>query len=413
MPASRKSAAAKKIDCAVCDGTDPHCYICGTPHPIAPEYERASGFIRNYVVVPEEDLVILTVWAMHTWLFSPACVTPPTTPYLYIAGDKGSGKTTLGQDVMGLIVRSAISTVSITGAGMFRLIGGSEDENGESNVNAAPTLTVDEVDTIYSGGKDEGLRAILNTGYRRGATVPRVVGKQVINYPTFCPKILMGILNGHLPDTVTDRSIRIDMHRASAEEMQTVEDFFHYEAEDEGAEIANDLALWAQRHSQAIREYKPRKHPGIARVPRHWEVSRTLILVARFAGVEGQLVEALANFFERNRGKDAPELRILRMVRQMFTERDAAAEAARECGDTSLPTDRLTTNEILTRAATEGVPIPGSSGKGLGVLMERVDVKGKSIRVPEGHPDRSPGGNARGYFRSAFEEAYGRIPADD
>ena len=256
----------------------------------APEFTRTREFIRRYIVLDADALDVATVWAMHTHLFSPACETPPTTPYLYITAPKGSGKTLFGQDVLGCITRAPMPTVGITGPGLIRLVGGGDDDGGEfedadsAHAAAAPTLMVDEVDALYAGSKDEVLRMMLNAGYRRGGVVPRVVGKSVVNYSAFCPKVLMGIDNGHLPDTVADRSIRINLKRASADDMLTVEPFYSYEVEDESAELIQELSTWAKRNSEAIKAYKPTPVPEIAKVPRHWEIARTLVQVARAAG---------------------------------------------------------------------------------------------------------------------------------
>ena len=65
-------------------------------------------------------------------------------------------------------------------------------------------------------GQDEtesGLRAILNAGHRRGATVPRCIGvsSKPQDFNVYCAKVLAGI--GVLPDTITDRSIPIRLAR--------------------------------------------------------------------------------------------------------------------------------------------------------------------------------------------------------
>jgi hypothetical protein len=79
-----------------------------------------------------------------------------------------------------------------------------------------PTLLLDEVDAIWGpkAKEHEGLRALLNAGYRRrGSMVPRCVGPKmdVGNFSTYCAKALAGI--GELPDTVADRAIPIRMKR--------------------------------------------------------------------------------------------------------------------------------------------------------------------------------------------------------
>src|SRR4029453_12144657 len=81
-----------------------------------------------------------------------------------------------------------------------------------------PTILLDESDALWGAKTDgrEGLRALLNAGYRRGATVPRGVGGRsgvgVQDFPVFGPKALAR-LAGKLPRTIASRSIPIRLRR--------------------------------------------------------------------------------------------------------------------------------------------------------------------------------------------------------
>ena len=133
------------------------------------------------------------------------------TPYLYISSPvKRCGKSRVF-DCLALLCAKPWEVVSLTEAVLFRKI---EQDN--------PTVFIDEVDTIFKANRPdetkEGLRAILNAGFERGATVPRCVGPQftLTEFRVFCPKALVGI--GRLPDTVADRSIEIAMVRRAPHE---------------------------------------------------------------------------------------------------------------------------------------------------------------------------------------------------
>lgn len=345
--------------------------------PPAPEFTRTRDYLSRFVVADDAAMDVLTVWILHTHLFSPSCETPPTTPYLYISGDKGCGKSTLGE-VAATVVRAPLSTVGITGAGLVRLVGGSEDE--ESDLAPMPTLFIDEVDALYSGSKEELLRMMLNAGYRKGGVVPRAVGTKVINYSAFCPKFLMGIDNGHLPDTVADRAIRIDLRRATREEMANVEMFFHYEVEDDAAELNQELSHWAQENSLAIRQYKPAPVPEIAKTPRHWEIARTLVQVAHVLNVEDRIVDALVALFKRNRSKETQGMRAIRVMREMF-EAEATAKRYHDNGD------RIPAQAVLQAVLAAGVIVPGGSFKGLGGILSAEGINGDTIRLRKGHPE--------------------------
>src|SRR5439155_16336061 len=111
-----------------------------------------------------------------------------------------------------------------------------------------PALLLDEVDAIFTNGKDdrkEPLRALLNNGFSHGATVPRCVGStfQIQDFQVFCAKALAGI--GKLPDTVRDRSIPIQLVRRSRDER--LERFRKREAEQAVATIGSELEAWSQQ----------------------------------------------------------------------------------------------------------------------------------------------------------------------
>lgn len=354
-------------------------------------FTDVRSYIRRYAVIEDDQLDVVTTWSLHTWLFSPACTNPVSTPYLYIAAEKGAGKTLLGQDVLGTIVRAPMATVGITGPSLIRLVGGHDDDSDSDDsepVTAAPTLTIDEVDALYSGAKDEVLRMMLNAGYRRGGVVPRVVGKSVVNYSAFCPKLLMGIDNGHLPDTVLDRSIRIDLHVATPDEMATVEPFYHFDVEDEAAELSERMATWARENSQTVSDYRPAPIEGLR--PRQWEIARSLVQVAKMIGNEKRIREALFTLLTSHVAPESVTVRMFRSIATLFDETQ---------------TDRLSTEAILQRLTRDGVSVPGNSGKGLGAVLGPQGVKGGVIRFTNGNSETKP---ARGYYRSAFDSAFAR-----
>lgn len=373
-----------------------------TQTKVAPEFERTRDYIRRYCLLGEDELDIVTVWAMGTWAFSPMATNPATYPYLYITAAKGSGKTVLGQDVLGSICRNHQATVGITGPGVFRIIGSVDDDTNEV-VNMAPTLALDEIDATYSGAKDEQLRQMLNAGYKRGATVPRAFGKVTINFPVYCPKILMGIDNGHLPDTVTDRSIRIDMHRATSEQMSQIEAFYSFDIEEEAAELSAELHNWAVDHSSCLREYRPEPIEGLQ--PRQWEISRSLVQLASEIGNEKRIREALYRLLTKNPERPTGKVALYRSIFNLFTSTDS---------------DRVTTQQILKALSADGVHVPGDSGKGLSAVLGEDGISPDLIRFPTDHPgivgetammeSKSP--VQRGYYFHKFDNAFARYLDD-
>ena len=149
--------------------------------------------------------------------------------------EKRCGKTRL-LDCIALLARNPWQVVSPSETVLFRKI--------EADT---PTLLLDEVDTVFSSGKDEGkesLRVVLNSGFERGAKVPRCVGPnhELKNFGVFCPTALAGI--NKLPNTVNDRCIPIRLVRRAREE--SVERFRKREADISAMAIREALAQLVQ-----------------------------------------------------------------------------------------------------------------------------------------------------------------------
>lgn len=359
-------------------------------------FNTVRDFQGRYIYTDADNLDIVSVWAIGTWCFSPEAVNPATYPYLYITAPKGSAKTLWGQDVLGDITRQHISTVGITGSGVFRLMGDIDPETGEV-VTVAPTLAIDEIDATYSGASDEKLRQMLNAGYKRGATVPRTFGKSTYSFPVYSPKILMGIDNGHLPDTVLDRSIRIDLHRATAAQMATVEPFYSFDTEEEAQEIRASLAEWARDNSLVLRDYRPEPIPDLS--PRQWEIARTLVQLAKALGIEKRIRDALHRVMTRNPERPDAKVSLYKAISGLFQD---------------LGEDRATTRQILDRLAEDGVSVPGNSGKGLAAVLSDDGVAPDYIRFRKDHPgyvDDKP--IQRGYFRHKFDGPFFRYLEDE
>ena len=178
-------------------------------HALEAEVALALGavvdYVTRFIVLSDHQADAIALWAFHTHAFEAA----EATPYLQItSAEKRSGKSRL-LDVLYEVAAKAWKAVAATEAALFRVI---EDRQ--------PTVFLDEYDTIFNSKDYEGLRAILNAGFRPGTPVARVVangqGFQVASFEVYSPKALAGI--GNLPDTIADRSIRIELKRRAAGE---------------------------------------------------------------------------------------------------------------------------------------------------------------------------------------------------
>ena len=230
----------------------------------------ARAFIGRFCVFPsDEALTAVALWAAHAHMVTHFHATPRL---ILSSPEAGSGKTRV-LEVLDLLVPNAMFSLSASPAAVFRTL-----------AQRQITLLFDEVDAIFSRkGKDdnhEDLRALLNAGYKRGATIPRCVGPkhEVVSFPVFAAVALAGI--GDMPDTIMTRGIIIRMRRRAPGE--NVDPFRSREHETPGHELRDMLGAWAAGVGDAVGKSWPKLPDGI--VDRPAEIWEPLIAVADAAG---------------------------------------------------------------------------------------------------------------------------------
>lgn len=151
--------------------------------------------LRRYLALKPYEYVGIALWIVHTHVFSRFVITPRlalTSPV------RGCGKTT-ALAIAELLVARARKSDGITAASIYHLV---DQEH--------PTLLVDEVDNL--GLPSNGsLRAVLNSGHRRGGSITRYINNQARSFSTFAPMALAAI--GTLPLPIVHRSLVIHMER--------------------------------------------------------------------------------------------------------------------------------------------------------------------------------------------------------
>ena len=232
--------------------------------------DDVRDFVGRFVAFPTEAcLNAVTLWVAHSHLIS---VSESTPRLAVLSPEPGSGKTRV-LEVLELLVPTPMSSLNASPAAIFR-----------SLAIVPRTLLFDEVDAVFRRhGKDDGaedLRALLNAGHRRGATIPRCVppAQTVTEFPVFAPAAMAGL--GDLPDTLMSRSIVIRMRRRLSTEV--VEQFRRRLAGPEGTELRSRLAGWSTTVSDALAEVFPDMPPGVTDRPA--DVWEPLLAVADAAG---------------------------------------------------------------------------------------------------------------------------------
>lgn len=248
------------------------------PH-LAHTLDELTGWIEQYVVFPNSHCAAaIALWIAHTWRSTDFYTTPRL---VFTSPVPGSGKTR-GLELLALTCFNARMTISSSTAAMFRRIGAAHNNNV-----LPPTILFDETDALFGSSRPsettEQLRGLMNSGYKRGATVDRCEGDasnmKVIEWPVYSPLALAG-LAGKLPDTITTRAIVIEMKKRAGNE--TVKPFREREAKQEVQGIVAELAKWAKDSDSSLANVFPQMPKGVNDRPA--EVWEPLLAVADQAG---------------------------------------------------------------------------------------------------------------------------------
>jgi hypothetical protein len=194
-------------------------------------------YFRRFLILPAHAYLPVTIWTLATH----GAKTFDCFPYLAILSPtKRSGKTRL-MEVSELFVSQPWRGTAPSVAALYRMLA------------EGPTLLLDEVEMFSRKDKSETtqtLLAVLNSGHRKGATIPRCDGPkhEVIHFPVYGPKAFAAI--GRLPESLTDRSITVRMQRKTKEE--AIERFLMTRARRETRALYNSIAAWAGTHRNAI-----------------------------------------------------------------------------------------------------------------------------------------------------------------
>jgi Protein of unknown function (DUF3631) len=364
---------------AIAEGHDVTALLAGPPPPtLAEALGKAEQFLSRYVVLARPEAVVAVIlWVAHTHALGYA----DATPYLAISSpEKQSGKTRLLECLALLAHGCSGIAITPTASTIYR------------SLEASPgaTLLLDELDAVFRDRSDkyEEVRAVINAGHRRGATVPRSVpGPKntwlVKQFPVFGPKALAGI--GKLPDTVTDRAIPVRMLKRKRSE--PVEKFRVRTATGEAAAIAAGLVAALAAQPPAIEADLPAELPD--RAADAWE---PLLAIADVAGgVWPARARRAAVVLHASREQDdSLGLRLLSDVRLVFNARGVG---------------RISTADLITalQADEEG---PWESERSpltphrLSRLLYPFEIASKQLRIGSA--------SLKGYERESFVDGWER-----
>ena len=342
--------------------------------------DDVSAFLKRFIAYPSEHAhVAHTLWIAHAHLMTSWESTPRIA---FLSPEPGSGKTR-SMEVCELLVPDPVAAVNVTPAYLFRKCG---SEGGP------PTILFDEIDTVFGAKakENEELRALLNSGHRRGAVAGRCVvrGTTVATeeISSYAAVALAGL--GWLPDTILSRSIIVRMRRRSPDEK--VEAFRRRVHAPIGEALRRRLAGWAATILDEATAARPEMPPGVEdRAADMWEPLLALADIAGGHWPQSARKAAVALVAVASEAEPSLNIRLLADLRTVFGDEE-----------------QITTKRILTGlCGLEDAPWNDLKGKPitdnqLARRLRQYGVKSRSVRIGDAVP--------KGYVRADLYDVWRR-----
>lgn len=355
----------------------------GAIRPLAQVVDDLVRFLRTYIVMSVEQVIVLAFWIAHTHAIDAA----DTTPYVHVtAPTMRSGKTRV-LEVCEKLVANPLLAANATAAALLRSM-------------AASTLLYDEVDAVFGSKARDGhedVRALLNSGYRRGVPALRCEGQgsrqEVVDHEVFGPKMLSGI--GELPSTLADRSVPIRLKRRTRGE--PIGRWRQTAPPPEAAKLHGELSAWAGESIEALRAACPDLPEALD--DRAQDVFEPLLAIADLAGGDwpDRARNALIALRTDESSDEEASVRLLADIRVAFEEARV---------------DRLSTAALIDLLCQDEEGPWSSwqrdgrrlSPRSLGRLLSGFGIRSCTVRLNETE-------TAKGFLREHFEDAWERYLA--
>jgi uncharacterized protein DUF3631 len=345
--------------------------------PAVNPLDLVHHLLCRYLEMTPHQFVAVSLWIAHTFVYHRFTVTPRlmvTSPV------RGCGKTTL-LDLLEALCLRPLKSDSITAASIYHAV---DREH--------PTLLIDEADNLglpFNGA----LRAVLNSGHRRGGKVTRYHGGQARSFSTFAPVAVAAI--GTLPLPVMHRSIVIHMERRDGRRQLARLDKADPDTKADLNVAYRMMLRWAR--DAELASDPPMPAPLRDRQADNW---RPLIAIADAFGADWAVRarEAALSWSGQPHDED-PAVVLLRDIRDIFDGHGVDRLASKTM------VDHLTGADDARWSEWRGIhgnqqPRKLSPGE-LARLLEPFQIRPRTIRVfAAGKP------TVKGYYRTQFEAAW-------
>jgi putative DNA primase/helicase len=336
---------------------------------------QLQQFMAPFLGLPTGADVLLPAFVLATYaveIFSAA-------PYIVLHSPAPQCGKTRTLEVLALLVRRPWLTIVPSTAVLFRVL-----------EQSAPTLLLDEAEVVRGRGDPAGdVRALLQSGYRRGAFVPRCAGddNEVRNFRVFGPKVFA--LIGELPAALFDRCIPVEMQRRRRGERMVR--FRPTRLEPEALVLRRMARRWVADRAAELGDADPRSLESLdERQQEVWDPLFAVGLVAGADWYEG-LVTA-AGGLSGGREPVSVGLTLLADLRTIFTARGVDRLASADLA-TAL-------NEMEGHRWADWNRGKGITANGIARLLRDFGVTPGTVRLGDT--------TAKGYRREQFEATWGQ-----
>jgi hypothetical protein len=334
-----------------------------------------EAILRKCVILKTDaHYVAETLWIAHTYAVSSFDFTPRLAIW---SPEKRCGKS-LNLELLSHLIKDSRMTSSISSSALFRMISKSE----------STAFLIDESDRVFGGKGDkekaEALTQIINSGFKRGASVWRCEGTsfEPKEFATFAPVALAGIGTRAVPETIADRALVIEMRRKYPKE--TIFEFESDQVEEIFSPLRVELESWIESVKSQFRSCRPEFPNELhSRARDAW---RSLFKIASSAGSEWQekawSASLVLSVGEAEEDEMSFPLRLLADIR------------------TVLGSSSITSLDLITRLhAIEEAPY-GHGDHRLNTNQLARNLKQFGIRP------RQLSSKVRGYWKDDFEEPW-------
>jgi hypothetical protein len=362
--------------------------------PPAPTREAINGVelldeIRDWLAayistVSEADLDLLALWAVHTHLVMETY----TTPRLQIDSPvHESGKTTCVEHLQRLSLRAVLMSSLASPALLTRML----------DIEMR-TLLIDEADRSLNPDKEGivDLFAVLNSGYKRGATRPVLVPAkggqwEVKEMPTYAPVVIAGN-SPTLPDDTRSRIIRVLL----LPDPDNVEETNWELIEEDAVDLHDRIADWVDQVRDQVRLERPGLPDGITgRFREKWSPLKRVAAAAggRWPAAVDQMALHDKEEYEMDKEdglvRERPHVVLLRHIHESWID-----------GEQFVGSEELIDRLVIAHPSVWGADSPYGkrlTAKRLGSMLA------KSYKI---HSKQLGHGTPRGYLLPAFTKPW-------